>query len=320
MAHSSPKCVTIFGGSGFIGTQVVQELAGKGYRILVAVRRPDLAGHLMTLGTVGQIQSIQANVRNKPSVERAVANADIVINLAGIQFEGGRQRFRAVHAMGAQNVATAAAKAGVKTLVHVSALGADHASASSYARSKALGEDAVTSAFPGATIIRPAMAFGIEDRFFNLFGTIAGMSPVLPVIGGKTLRQPVYVGDIASAVAIAAASGVKAGIYELGGPEVETVRGLLVRLLNETGRTPMLLPVPSGIAKFKAAFLQVLPWKVVSVDQIVQTGIDTVVSDEAKKQKRTLAAFDITPTSMDTILPTYLWRFRKHGQYDNVEA
>lgn len=320
MAHSSPKRITIFGGSGFIGTRVVQELAQKGYRVRVAVRRPDLAGHLMTLGTVGQIQSIQANVRNKPSVERAVANTDIVINLAGIQYESGRQRFRAVHAMGAQNVATAAAKAGVKTLVHMSALGADHASASPYARSKALGEDAVTSAFPSATIIRPALTFGPDDRFFNLFGTIVGMSPVLPLIGGKSQRQPVYVGDVASAIAIAAEAGVKPGIYELGGPEVETVRGLMERLMKETGRSPILLPIPSGIAKFKAAFMQVLPWKVVSVDLVTRMGIDSVVSDQAKKQKRTLAAFAIAPTSMDAILPTYLWRFRKHGQYDKIEA
>ncbi|UJQ93292.1 complex I NDUFA9 subunit family protein [Mariluticola halotolerans] len=321
MARTREKIVTIFGGSGFVGTQLVQELARKGYRIRVAVRRPDLAGHVKPLGAVGQIVPIQANIRNIASIERAVAGADIVINLVGLLFEGGRQRFRAVHTQGAKNIAVAAARAGAGALVHMSALGADPESESASARSKALGEAEVLKAYPEAVIIRPSIIFGQGDGFFNMFGFLARISPVLPLIGGKTQFQPVYVGDVAEAFALAAEGKVKTGkIYELGGPDVETMRELMQRVLHETARKRPLLPVPMPLAKFKAAFLQLLPSPMLTVDQVIQLDRDNVVSDEAIKQKRTFAAFGITPTTMDAILPTYMWRFRKHGQFEHIAA
>jgi uncharacterized protein YbjT (DUF2867 family) len=321
MARGTGKLVTIFGGAGFVGTQVVQKLARQGYRIRVAVRRPDLAGHVKPLGSVGQIQPIQANIRNAESVQRAVQGADIVINLVGILAEGGRQRFRAVHTMGAKNVAAAAKKAGVTSLVHMSALGADPDSPSAYQRSKALGEAEVLKQFPSATIIRPSIIFGQEDGFFNLFGWLATIAPVLPLIGGKTRYQPIYVGDVAEAIAQAAMGKVKTGkIYELGGAEVETMRELMERVVAETDRPRPLFPVPMALAKFKAMFLQLLPKPLLTVDQVVQLGIDNVVSAQAIRQKRTLDAFGIEPTSMDAILPTYMWRFRKHGQFTKLSA
>lgn len=321
MANARAKIVTIFGGSGFVGTQIVQELARKGYRIRVAVRRPDLAGAVMPLGTVGQIQPIQANVRNMASVERAVAGADIVINLVGILFESGKQRYNAVHSEGAKNVAEAATAAGVDALVHMSALGADKESESASAQSKALGEEAVLKAYPKAVIIRPSIIFGSGDGFFNLFAALARLFPILPLIGGKSRFQPIYVGDVAEAFTIAAEGGVKtARIYELGGAEIETMRQLMERMLREAGRSNMLVPVPMFLAKMKAAVLQIWPAPLLTVDQVVQLGADNVVSDEAIKQKRTLAAFGIEPIRMSAILPTYLWRFRRQGQFDKAEA
>ena len=314
--------VTIFGGSGFVGTQIVQALARRGHRIMVAVRRPDLAGHLKPLGFVGQIVPIQANVRNAQSVQRAVAGADIVVNLVGIGHERGKQRFRAVHAEGAANVAAAAAAAGAGTLIHISAIGADARSASAYARTKALGEEAVRAAFPGAVIIRPSIMFGPDDGFFNLMGTLARWFPVLPLIGGKTRFQPVYVGDVADAVAAAAEGAVRTGrIYELGGPEIVTHRELMQRVLHETGRSRPLVPVSAGIGKLLAAPFALLPFPpLLTGDQVEQLQLDNVVSEAAIKEKRTLAAFGIEPTPMGAILPTYLWRFRRHGQFDRSVA
>lgn len=321
MQQHDKGLVTVIGGSGFIGTQLVQEFARKGYRIRVGVRRPDLAGHVRPLGAVGQIQPIQVNIRNYESVARSVQGADIVVNLVGILAESGKQRFRAVQTMGAANVATAAAEAGVPTLVHMSALGADPESPSAYARSKALGEQEVLKAFPNAVIIRPSVIFGQGDGFTNLFGSLSRLLPVMPVIEGGTRFQPVYVGDVADALLAASEGKAKPGkIYELGGPEIETMKELLVRILREANRDRPLLPVPSGLARFGAWFTQLLPNPILTVDQVIQLGIDNVVSDEALKDKRTLAALGVSPTSMDTILPTYMWRFRKHGEFEKVEA
>lgn len=321
MASRTSKLVTIFGGSGFVGTQVVQLMARQGYRIRVAVRRPDLAGHVKPLGTVGQIQPIQANLRNPASVQRAVEGADIVINLVGILAEGGRQRFRAVHTMGAKNVAEAAKAAGAEALVHMSALGADVDSPSMSQQSKAMGEEEVLKHFPKAVIVRPSIIFGPGDGFFNLFGALARMFPVLPVISGKTKFQPIFVGDVAQAIVKAATGAVKTGkIYELGGSEVETMQALLQRVLAESNRQRPLVPVPLGLAKFKAMFLQLLPKKLLTVDQVVALSMDNVVSKDAIRQKRTLAAFGIEPTSMDAVLPTYMWQYRQSGQFEKIEA
>lgn len=316
------QLVTIFGGSGFVGTQIVQELARRGHRIRVAVRRPGLAGRTQPLGGVGQVVPIQANLRNAASVARAVAGADIVINLVGIGFESGRQRFRAVHVDGARNVAEAARAAGASALVHMSALGADPDSYSLYARSKAEGEAAVSAAYPGAVIMRPSLIFGPGDGFFNRMGGLARLLPVLPLIGGDTRFQPVYVGDVAEAFAAAAEGRVKTGrIYELGGPEVLTHRQLLQLILRETGRNRPLLPLPAGVAKLLAAPFALLPFAPpLTADQVEMLQHDNIVSEAAQREQRTLAAFGIAPVAMEAVLPSYLWRFRKHGQFDRAAA
>ncbi|WP_137150389.1 complex I NDUFA9 subunit family protein [Devosia sp. FKR38] len=321
MDSLDPKLVTVFGGSGFVGTQIVQQLARNGHRVRVAVRRPDLAGHLRTLGTVGQIVPIQANLRNAASIQRAVAGVEIVINLVGIAANRGAQTFDAVHVDGAAEIARASKAAGVTQLVHMSALGVDKAAdVSRYAASKLAGEAAVLAAFPEAIILRPSLLFGPGDGFFNLMGTLARLLPVMPVIGGNTLFQPAYVGDVAQAFVLAAEGKLKPGkIYELGGPQVESHRQLLERVLREAMRKRPLLPVPSGLAKLMAGVLGILPVPpLVTADQVELLGVDNVVSEAAIKDKRTLAGMGIVPTAMDTILPGYMWRFRKHGQFDKT--
>ena len=319
--ETNPNLVTVFGGAGFIGTQAVQALARRGFRVRVAVRRPDLAGHVRPLGAVGQVMPIQANIRNADSVARAIRGAGIVINLVGIGFERGRQRFRAVHAMGARNVAEAAKALGVKHLVHLSAIGADVQSASDYAKSKGLGEAEVLAAFPSAVILRPSIVFGPGDGFFNRYGMLARLLPILPVIGGNTKFQPIYVGDLAEAIAKAAEGAVQGGrIYELGGPDIITHRQVIERVLAETGRSNPLLPLPSGLAKLSAIPFSLLPSPLLTADQVDMLQVDNIVSDTAIREKRTLAAFGITPTGMDAILPSYLWRFMRHGQFDRQTA
>lgn len=318
----SKTLVTIFGGSGFVGTQVVQALARRGYRVRVAVRRPDLAGHLRPLGAVGQVMPVQANVRNAASVERAVRGAAIVINLVAIGYEAGRQRFRAVNTMGARHIAQAAKAAGAHALVHMSALGADAQSASGYARSKALGEAEVLAAFPEAVIVRPSIIFGQGDGFFNRYGSLARLFPVLPLLGGKTRFQPIYVGDVAEAIVAAAEGRVKGGrAYELGGPEVATHRDLVQRVLDKTGRGNPLLPLPAAIGKLMALPFAFLPWApLLTSDQVDLLQVDNVVSEAARQDGRTLAAFGVAPTAMDAVLDGYLWRFMKHGQFDRQTA
>lgn len=322
MDRFEPQLVTIFGGAGFVGTQVIQVLARQGYRIRVATRRPDLAGHTKTLGTVGQILPIQANVRNLASVQRAVKGADIVINLVAIGFERGAQKFSAINTEGAANVAAAARAARVTSLVHMSALGVDTAADSLYAQSKLAGEAAVLEAFPQAVILRPSLMFGRDDGFFNMMGGLARMLPIMPLISGGTRFQPVYVGDVAEAIAMAALGQVKTGrIYELGGPEIETHKELMIRIMREAGRNRALVPLPSAVARLLALPFAILPFKpLITADQVELLGTDNVVSEAALRDKRTLVAFGITPTAMDTILPTYMWRFRKHGQFDRAEA
>src|SRR5690606_33689058 len=319
MDRNAPKLVTIFGGSGFVGNHLVQLLARQGYRIRVAVRRPDLAGEVRMFGAVGQVVPVQANLRNEASVARAAAGADIVVNLVGIGYQSGKQRFAAVNVEGAGAVARAARAGGAAALVHVSALGADSAAeVSAYAASKLAGEQAVLDAFPDAVIIRPSIMFGQGDGFFNRMGALARILPVMPLISGKSRFQPVFVGDVAEAIAIAAEGTVKTGrVYELGGPDVESHKTLMQRILREAGRNRPLLPVPSGLMKFVAALLGILPFApLVTADQVDLLGVDNVVSEAAKKDKRTFAAFGIEPTGMDEILPTYMWRFRRHGQFD----
>lgn len=315
------RLVTVFGGSGFIGRHVVRALARRGWRIRVAVRRPDLAFHLQPLGRVGQIHAVQANLRFPDSVARAAEGADAIVNLVGILYETGRQRFAAIQAEGAATVAETAAKIGAR-LVHGSAIGADPNSRSKYAQTKAAGEAAVRQHVPEAVILRPSVVFGPEDDFFNKFAAMARLSPVLPLVGGgKTRFQPVFVGDVAAAVDAALEGRARPGtIYELGGPEVKTFEELMQLMLAEIGRRRLLVPVPFAIARLQAFFLEWLPKPLVTRDQITQLERDNVVSAEAEREGRTLQGLGITPTAMAAILPRYLSRFRRAGQFSRLVA
>jgi NADH dehydrogenase len=315
------RLVTVFGGSGFLGRHLVRALARRDYRIRVAVRRPDLAGHLQPLGRVGQIHAVQANLRYPDSVTAAARQADVVINLVAILYERARQTFPAVHVAGADAVARAAAAAGAR-MVHVSALGADPDSPSQYARTKAAGEAAVRAAVPGATIFRPSILFGPEDDFFNRFAAMARLFPVLPLVGGGHTRfQPVFVGDVAEAIARAVDGEVAGGTtYELGGPEVKTLREIFDFVLATTGRRRRLVPLPFGLANLQATFLQFLPKPPLTPDQVKLLRVDNVVSEQATRERRTLAALGIEPTTIEAVVPSYLWRFRKRGQFEKPDV
>ncbi|MBV8917021.1 complex I NDUFA9 subunit family protein [Bradyrhizobium sp.] len=322
MASNQDTLVTVFGGSGFLGRHVVRALAKRDYRIRVAVRRPELAGHLQPLGRVGQIHAVQANVRYGGSVEAAMRDSLIVVNLVGILTESGEQTFQAVQGVGAGTVAKAARAAGA-TLVHVSAIGAEAQSASRYARAKAAGEQAVLAAAPDATIMRPSVVFGPEDQFTNRFAALARMAPALPLIGGGLTRlQPVYVGDVATAVADAADGKAQpGGIYELGGPEVLTMREIMETILAIIERKRMLLSLPFSLAKLQAAFLQFGPGALkLTPDQVELLRVDNIVSDAAKAAGLTLQGLGITPDSLEAIAPQYLWRFRAAGQFQRKNA
>lgn len=312
----TPKLITIFGGSGFLGRHVVRALAKRGYRIRVATRRPDLAGHLQPLGNVGQIQAVQANVRVRWSVDRAVEGADHVVNLVGILYETGRQTFNSVQDFGARAVAEAA-RAQNAGLTHGSALGASARSESSYATSKARGEKAVLDTIADAVIFRPSIVFGPEDGFFNRFADMARFSPVLPLIGGGHTRfQPVYVGDVAEAFARSVDGAVKGGrIYELGGPQVLTFRECLEEMLEVIDRKRLLVPVPWWVARMQGSILGLLPKPLLTRDQVTLLQSDNVVSEDADKQGRTLKGLGIQAQSTGSILPSYLWRYRPAGQF-----
>ena len=315
-ATPSETLITVFGGSGFLGRHVVRALAKRGYRIRVAVRRPDLAFYLQPAGQVGQIHAVQANLRHPASVDAAVRDADVVVNLVGILFERARQRFETVQAFGAEACALSAAAHGAR-LVHISAIGADEQSRSHYARSKAVGEKLVRAAVPGATILRPSIVFGPEDAFFNRFAAIARLAPALPLIGGGHTRfQPVFAGDVAAAVVAAIEGRATPGaVYELGGPSVRTFKELMQFLLATIERRRLLLPIPFALAKLPAFFLQFLPTPLLTPDQVELLRHDNVVSEEAKLARRTLDGLGITPTAMEAVVPSYLHRFRKAGQF-----
>ena len=322
MASNLNTLVTVFGGSGFLGRHVVRALCKRDYRVRVAVRRPELAGYLQPLGRVGQIHAVQANLRYPASVEAAMRDSHVAINLVGILTEGGAQTFEAVQAKGAETVARAASAAGAR-MVQVSAIGADENSPSGYARAKAAGEKAVLAAVPSATILRPSLIFGPDDQFTNRFGSLARMSPFLPLIGGGVTKlQPAYVGDVATAVANAVDGKTKEGAtYELGGPEVLTMREIMEIILRITERRRMLLSLPFGLAKFQAMFLQFAPGPLkLTPDQVALLESDNVVSDAAKAAGLTLEGLGIAPDSLEAIAPQYLWRFRASGQFQRKSA
>src|SRR6202140_2384764 len=322
MASNLDTLVTVFGGSGFLGRSVVRALAKRDYRIRVAVRRPELAGHLQPLGRVGQIHAVQANLRYPASVEAAMRDSHAAINLVGILAEGGAQTFDAVQGAGAGAVARAAAAAGAR-MVHVSAIGADEDSASRYGRSKAAGEKAVLAAVPTASILRPSVVFGPEDQFTNRFAALARISPMLPLIGGgPTKLQPGYVGDVATAVSDRVGGKTKQGAtYELGGPEVLTMHEIMEIILATIERRRMLVSLPFGLAKLQALFLQFAPGPLkLTPDQVALLRSDNVVSGPAKAEGRTLEGLGIAADSLEAIVPQYLWRFRKTGQFQHTGA
>lgn len=317
------RLVTLFGGDGFIGRHAVRALAKAGYRVRVAVRRPDLAGHLQPMGGVGQIHAVQANVRFPASVEAAVAGSDAVVNLVAVLQSGGEQTFTALHVDGARTVARAAKAAGVQQFVQVSGLGADIKSRSMYARSKAAGEQAVLKEFPEAVILRPSVVFGPEDDFFNRFASMAAIAPVLPLIGGgKTKFQPVYVGDVAQAILAAVEGNARGGeIYELGGPEILTFRECLDRVQRYTGRDRGYISLPFWLAKVQAALTWPLPKRPLTVDQVRLLQKDSIVSQAAMDENRTLVDLDIHgPQFVDAVVPQYLERFTPKGQYSHYRG
>jgi NADH dehydrogenase len=321
MARTHDRLVTIYGGSGFLGRHLVRALARRGWRIRVAVRRPELANFLQPLGMVGQIQAVGANLRFPASIAAAAEGADALVNLVGILHEDRRQKFVSVQAEGPRHIAEAAAKNGAQ-LVLVSALGADANSQSAYARTKAVGEANARAVVPDTVIFRPSIMFGPEDTFFNRFASMARIAPALPLIGGgKTRFQPVFVGDVAAAIATALDGKAKPGTtYELGGPEVKTFKELMELTLHEIGRKRLLVPIPFAIARLQAFFLEFLPTPLLTRDQVIQLKRDNVVSAEAEREGRTLAGLGIVPTAMESVLPSYLWRFRKAGQFSRSAA
>ncbi|MFL5297418.1 MAG: complex I NDUFA9 subunit family protein [Phenylobacterium sp.] len=319
--------VTVFGGSGFIGSQAVRQLAKAGWRIRVAVRNPNLAYAMRLAGDVGQIDLVQANVRVESSVRRALEGAHAAVNLVAVARETGRQGFQAVHVMGARNVAAAARAAGVERMVQVSALGADPGSASKYARTKAEGEAAVRDAYPDAVVVRPSVVFGPKDDFFNRFAGMAQISPVLPLVGGGTTRfQPVFVGDVAKALAATVRDPAAAGqTYELGGPADFSFRQLMELLLSEIGKRRLLLPLPwpvAGLLAWAGDTANIVPGLIglslptpITGDQVKLLKTDNVVSGAYPG----LAELGVTPTTLEAVLPSYLYRYRRGGQYADQE-
>ncbi len=330
--------VTVFGGSGFIGRHLVRRLARSGAILRVAVRHPDSAAYLKTMGDAGQIVPVRADIRDEALVAAAVEGADAVVNLVGILYERRRNSFEAIHVDGAARVARAAAAAGARHLVHLSALGADGDAPAAYARSKAAGEMAVSEAFPGAVILRPSVVFGPEDDFFNRFAVLARLMPVLPLYGvmpkveftsmtepplldiygsGGARFQPVYVGDVAeAAMRVLADAGKRGATYELGGPRSYSFKEILELLLDEIGRTRLIVPLPFWIARIHAFFLELMPVPPLTRDQVDLLKRENVVSEGAL----TLADLGIEPVAAEAVVPGYLDRFRLHGRWSRQRA
>lgn len=319
MSGNAPL-VTIFGGSGFLGRYIARRMAKAGWRVRVAVRRPNEALFVRPYGTVGQVEPVQANIRDDASVAAALRGADAVVNCVGILAENSRQRFDAVQHEGAGRIARLAAAAGITNFIHVSAIGANAESDSAYARSKAGGEAAVLAHQPGATILRPSLMFGAEDGFFNRFASLARFMPIMFLPGLNTRFQPVYVDDVAAAAQAALMQG-HAGVFELGGPEVDTLRGLLDRMNTITRRRRVLVNMPRWIAGIIGGSIEAAHWlslgavpKLLTRDQVRLLAVDNVAAPDAMG----LADLGVTPTPMEAVLEGYLWRFRPAGQFESL--
>lgn len=316
------KLVTIFGGSGFVGRYIARRMAKEGWRVRVAVRRPNEALFVKPYGVVGQVEPILCNIRDDASVDAAMMGADAVVNCVGILAEAGKNTFESVQAEGAERVARLAAKHDVSTMVHVSAIGADAESESAYQRSKAEGEAAVLKHMPRAVILRPSIIFGPEDGFFNRFASMTRFGPVLPVVGAETRFQPVYVDDVAQAACLAITGKAAPGIYELGGPDVNTFRELMEQMLGVIRRRRLILNIPFFAASIMGGMfdfvnkvsLGLVP-AMVTRDQVKNLKNDNVVSDGAMG----FDALGIRPVALEAVLPDYLWRFRPSGQYAQIK-
>lgn len=313
--------VTIFGGSGFVGRYIARRLAKGGWRVRVAVRRPNEAMFVRPFGVVGQVEPVFANIRDDDSVRAVLDGADAVVNCVGILANDGRNRFETVQHEGAERVARIASDMGIGRMVQISAIGADADSDSDYARTKALGEAGVLEHMPGAVILRPSIIFGQEDDFFNRFASMARFGPVLPIVGAGTRFQPVYVDDVAAAAVLGVTGKAAPGIYELGGPDVNTFRELMGQMLGVIRRRRLVLNIPFWVARLMGSIFDAvkavsggLVKGPVTRDQVVNLAKDNVVSDGAKG----FSDLGITPTSLEAVLPEYLWRFRPQGQYDAI--
>lgn len=323
MAQPQQTLVTVIGGSGFVGRHLVRALARRGYRVRPAVRRPDLAGHLQPLGAVGQIMPIQANVRYPQSLAAACDGADVVINLVGVLFNSSAQTFDALHAFGAEACARAAREAGAGTFIQMSAIGADAESTAEYARTKAEGEARARAQFADAIFIRPSVVFGPEDDLFNRFAALARIAPALPLIGGGVTRlQPVFVGDVADAMArLVDTRPAHAGkTFELGGPEEMTLEEIIAFTVKTIARKRLLVPVPFGIARMMGAVLGLLPKPLLTMDQVELLKTDNLVSAAAVAEGRTLEGLGITPEGVEAIVPSYLYRYRRAGQFTQANG
>ncbi|MAM63265.1 complex I NDUFA9 subunit family protein [Maritimibacter sp. UBA3975] len=317
------KLVTIYGGSGFAGRYIARRMAKAGWRVRVAVRRPNEALFVKPYGTVGQVAPILCNIRNDASVAEAMTGADAVVNCVGTFDKGGKNNFDAVQDEGAARIARLAAEKGIPTLVHLSAIGADAEGDSLYATSKGRGEAAILDSFPEAVILRPSVMFGPEDNFFNRFAGMTRFGPVLPVVGGGTKFQPVYVDDVAHAAEMGARGEAAPGIYELGGPDVQTFRELMQDMLTMIQRRRMIVNLPFWLAGIMGTVFDAgsamtggLVKAPITRDQVTTLHHDNVVTGETK----TFEDLGITPTAMEVVLPGYLWRFRQTGQYADITA
>ena len=318
------KLVTIYGGSGFVGRYIARRMAKEGWRVRVAVRRPNEALFVKPYGEVGQVEPIFCNIRDDASVAAAMLGSDAVVNCVGILAETSKNKFDTVQAEGAGRVARLAAEQGITRLVHISAIGADASSPSEYAQSKAEGEAMILSQFPSAVILRPSVIFGAEDEFFNRFADMATMSPIIPLVGAETKFQPVYVDDVAQAAVAGIMGQADAGIYELGGPEVGTFKHFVNKMLTVIQRRKLVLPLPFFVGRlmgFSFDLLQTMSLglftnSVITRDQVRNLGNDNVVSQDAK----TFADLGIAPVSINAVLPDYLWCFRPSGQYAAIKA
>jgi len=318
---SRPQLVTVFGGSGFLGRYVIRRLLKEGYRVRIAVRRPDLMQHTIPMGNVGQSQSVQANIRFPESIAAAVNGADHVINLAGILYSSGAQTFKSVVEEGARNIAQACKAEGMTRLVHVSAIGADETSDAQYAQAKAQAEYYVKEALPDSIILRPSIIFGAEDDFFNRFAKLASMMPAVPLVGADTKFQPVFVDDVAQAIVKAVTGDLKPGAtYELGGPDVKSFKELLTIMLEIIDKKRLILSIPNRIGDIMASFLQFAPGGLkLTPDQVKLLANDNIVSEDAKAHDLTLEGMGLSPTAMETVLPGYLVQYKTSGEFSKLK-